>query len=147
MHCSGKWKHITQLWSFSYWDQSLLFADPWKCCSIYHPLSPSKIFLRCRATLKIRICFLQDWISVVYSSFGYFHGDTRQRLEWQSKIRKFRTRNVNFNYDSLSCETTQSLRFQMNGQAIVVCFFCCLHSDAATVFVLKNYRANITAPF
>ena len=93
MHCSGKWKHIT-LWFFSYWDQSLLFADPWKCCSIYHPLSPSKIFLRCRTTLKIRICFLQDWISVVYSSFGYFHADTRERLNWRPKIRKFRTRNV-----------------------------------------------------
>ena len=109
--------------SENYWDQSLLFADPRKCCSVYHPLSPSKIFLRCRTTLKIRICFLQDWISVVYSSFGYFHGDTRQRLNWQPKIRKFRTRNVNFNYDSLSCETTQSLRFQMNGQEIVVFFF------------------------
>lgn len=113
---------ITLLWSFPYWDQSLLFADPWKCCSIYHPLSPSKIFLWCGATLKIRISFLQNWIiiSVLYSSFGCFHGDTRQRLKWQSKIRKFRTRNVNFNYDSLSCETTQSLRFQMNGQEIVV---------------------------
>ena len=109
--------------SENYWDQSLLFADPRKCCSVYHPLSPSKIFLWCRTTLKIRICFLQDWISVVYSSFGYFHGDTRQRLNWQPKIRKFRTRNVNFNYDSLSCETTQSLRFQMNGQEIVVFFF------------------------
>ena len=109
--------------SENYWDQSLLFADPRKCCSVYHPLSPSKIFLRCRTTLKIRICFLQDWISVVYSSFGYFHGDTRQRLNWQPKIRKFRTRNVSFNYDSLSCETTQSLRFQMNGQEIVVVFF------------------------
>ena len=89
---------ITLLWFFSYWDQSLLFADPRKCCSVYHPLSPSKIFLRCRTTLKIRIFFLQDWISVVYSSFGYFHGDTREReAELTAQ-----------NNDSLSCETNQS---------------------------------------
>ena len=51
-----------------------------------------------------------------------------------------------FNNDSLSCETNQSQRFQMNGQKIVVVVVVFLHSDGA-VFVLRNYRTNITAQF
>ena len=47
---------------------------------------------------------------MVYSSFGYFHGDTREReAELTAQ-----------NNDSLSCETNQSQRFQMNGQKIAV---------------------------
>ena len=142
MHCTGKWKHITLLWSFSYWDQSLLFADPWKCCSIYHPLSPSKIFLRCKTTLKIRICFLQDWISVVYSSFGYFHGDTRERLNWRPKIRKFRTWNVILTMIVCPVRPISHRGSKWMAKRKFLLFF----TDRA-VFVLKKYRANITAHF
>lgn len=75
--------------SENYWDQSLLFADPRKCCSVYHPLSPSKIFLRCRTTLKIRICFFTrlnfSGIFLIWI-FPWWYKTEAELTAWNKKI-------------------------------------------------------------